>query len=65
MTEVGGLPRGVVDVWQATGASSVLQYTWDTLRNSNTQMGGSYKPRMRFDRMLLKTAEKGGGSTER
>ncbi|CAG0904768.1 unnamed protein product [Cyprideis torosa] len=47
-----GLPNNVVDVWEATGASDVFRYTWDSMRNSNIGMRG---PRLRFDRMYLKS----------
>ena len=49
-----GLPASIIDVWEHLGRRKDVQYTWDTLRNTNVQIGGKFKPRMRFDRVLLR-----------
>merc|ERR1712059_227370 len=55
LADVGGLPRGVKDVWQVCGARKEVQYTWDMIRNSNLQANfGKFRPRCRFDRIYLK-----------
>lgn len=36
--------------------NSLLQWTWDTMRNTNKQMSGTYKPRCRFDRVYFRPA---------
>jgi len=53
-----GLPRGTVDLWQATGSRREALYTWDTMRNGNAgrYMTGRGKPRLRFDRFYLRGA---------
>jgi tyrosyl-DNA phosphodiesterase 2 len=53
---IGGLPKGVHDVWESTGKRKECAYTWDTLRNSNLVMNGKYKPRCRFDRLYYRGA---------
>ncbi|XP_076031726.1 tyrosyl-DNA phosphodiesterase 2-like [Oratosquilla oratoria] len=52
VTQVG-LPEGVHDMWETCGSRKECKYTWDTLRNTNKEMGGKFKPRMRFDRVYL------------
>ena len=52
-----GLPPNIKDVWEELGKRKDVQYTWDCLRNTNLQMPGKFKPRMRFDRVLVKEAE--------
>ena len=42
------------DVWVATGSRKEVEHTWDTLRNTNTEIPGKFKPRMRFDRVYLR-----------
>ncbi|CAG0894152.1 unnamed protein product, partial [Cyprideis torosa] len=51
-SEVTSLPIDFVDVWEATGASDVFKYTWDSMRNTNIGFRG---PKLRFDRMYLKS----------
>ncbi|CAL4062743.1 unnamed protein product, partial [Meganyctiphanes norvegica] len=52
VTQVG-LPSGVFDLWEACGRRPECRYTWDTMRNTNKEIGGRFKPRMRFDRVYL------------
>ncbi|KAL5106237.1 Tyrosyl-DNA phosphodiesterase 2 [Taenia crassiceps] len=58
--ELGGLPEGMVDVWQVCGARREAKATWDPRRNPNLQLdhpqssGPLSRPPaegMRFDRM--------------
>lgn len=57
-TEVAkvGIPDGVEDLWVALGKRKECQYTWDTMRNTNLQMSGKFKPRCRFDRVYFRTS---------
>ncbi|GAA51609.1 tyrosyl-DNA phosphodiesterase 2 [Clonorchis sinensis] len=53
VSQLGGLPAGLQDVWEQTGARPELKSTWDPVRNSNA---GRYVPAKhpqshRFDRM--------------
>ncbi|KAK3925650.1 Tyrosyl-DNA phosphodiesterase 2 [Frankliniella fusca] len=50
----GGLPNGVVDLWEAGGSRPECRYTWDMTRNTNTELSGRFKPRCRFDRVYLR-----------
>jgi len=54
-----GLPENVQDVWVATGSRKEVEYTWDTLRNNNTEIPSKFKPRMRFDRVYLRPSNAG------
>lgn len=50
IAEVGSLPAGVCDLYEATGSRKECAYTWDTMRNSNCKIPGKFRPRFRFDR---------------
>uniref|UniRef100_A0A5S6QXT7 Endo/exonuclease/phosphatase domain-containing protein n=1 Tax=Trichuris muris TaxID=70415 RepID=A0A5S6QXT7_TRIMR len=56
--EVGTLPEGIVDLWEANGSPVGEKYTWDGIRNGNIAskggVGKSYRPRCRFDRIYMK-----------
>ncbi|RWS22985.1 hypothetical protein B4U80_02823 [Leptotrombidium deliense] len=58
LKSLGGLPNGVVDVWQATGCRKECEYTWDMTRNDNLEWRSSGKkgmpPRCRFDRIFFR-----------
>ena len=53
------LLSGQKDVWVATGSRKEVEYTWDTLRNNNTEIPSKFKPRMRFDRVYLRPSNAG------
>ncbi|XP_062596386.1 tyrosyl-DNA phosphodiesterase 2-like [Saccostrea cucullata] len=53
LKEVGGIPSGVCDVWEATGSRKECLYTWDMMRNTNLVFD-KFKPRCRFDRLYLR-----------
>ena len=57
-TEVAkvGIPDDVEDLWISLGKRKECQYTWDTLRNTNLQMSGKFKPRCRFDRVYFRAS---------
>ncbi|XP_043921684.1 tyrosyl-DNA phosphodiesterase 2 isoform X2 [Protopterus annectens] len=55
VTKVGGLPAGVVDVWEFLGKPEHCRYTWDTKMNSNKN--AAYKCQLRFDRILFRNAK--------
>lgn len=59
LTEVGGIPKDIQDVWIACGQRDELKYTWDMVRNDNTIINGKFKPRARFDRVYFKPAKNG------
>ncbi|KAK3525429.1 hypothetical protein QTP86_031555 [Hemibagrus guttatus] len=57
VAQVGGLPPGVVDVWEELGKQEHCRYTWDTKMNNNKDV--SYISRCRFDRIYLRPAKTG------
>ncbi|XP_071545260.1 tyrosyl-DNA phosphodiesterase 2-like isoform X2 [Panulirus ornatus] len=52
----GVLPSSVFDLWEACGRRQECRWTWDTMRNTNRNMPGHFKPRLRFDRVYMKPA---------
>ncbi|XP_023321755.1 tyrosyl-DNA phosphodiesterase 2-like [Eurytemora carolleeae] len=54
LQEVGGLPPGARDCWEACGRRKEAEFTWDISRNTNLEWPGKFKPRCRFDRIYLK-----------
>lgn len=59
MSEIGGLPPNVDDVWITTGKRKEVEYTWDMMRNDNLPYYDpsnkrGFKPRMRFDRVFVR-----------
>lgn len=55
VVKVGGLPAGIVDVWEFLGKPDHCHYTWDTKMNSNNN--AVYKCQLRFDRILFRDAK--------
>ncbi|VDQ12900.1 unnamed protein product [Trichobilharzia regenti] len=57
VTMLGGLPEGIVDVWEKCGRLPELRTTWDPMRNSNarSQFKGIPRPHLtfRYDRMYV------------
>ncbi|CAL8093747.1 unnamed protein product [Calicophoron daubneyi] len=49
--QVGGVPKSIVDVWEATGSSANLHDTWDPKRNRNARLLSSDSASFRYDRM--------------
>ncbi|KAF7255329.1 hypothetical protein EG68_07873, partial [Paragonimus skrjabini miyazakii] len=55
--ELGGLPNGISDAWEASGSRPELRITWDPVRNSNAGRFSKYVPKKsqshgcRYDRM--------------
>ena len=47
---LGGLPAGVRDVWEQLGSRKEVEHTWDMQRNTNLEMPGKRKPRLRSHR---------------
>lgn len=43
-------------MWITCGSRKECQYTWDTMRNTNSQIPSKFKPRCRFDRMYLRNS---------
>lgn len=54
LNSIGGLPKGIHDIWQSTGSRKECTWTWDMTRNTNLRWQGKFKPRCRFDRMYFK-----------
>ncbi|XP_071942489.1 tyrosyl-DNA phosphodiesterase 2-like [Antedon mediterranea] len=54
---IGGLPGGIVDLWEMFGSPEESRYTWDVKRNNNLDWQFASKPRIRFDRLFLKQAK--------
>jgi len=52
-----GLPPNIKDVWEFLGRRKEAQYSWDTMRNTNLQLPGKFKPRMRFDRVYIRESQ--------
>merc|ERR1712198_709827 len=52
--ELGGIPEGILDVWEVTGKRPEAKYTWDLTRNDNLLWEGKFKPRCRFDRIFMR-----------
>ena len=57
MTSIGGLPRGISDVWESTGSRKEAAYTWDMTRNTNLTWNAKFRPRCRFDRLYYRGNE--------
>lgn len=57
ISSIGGLPNGVIDVWEATGKKPECNYTWDMLRNDNLTIQSKFKPRCRFDRIWVRDSK--------
>ncbi|XP_037081097.1 tyrosyl-DNA phosphodiesterase 2-like isoform X2 [Pollicipes pollicipes] len=57
VTAVGGLPAGVSDLWERCGRRKEVEFTWDMQRNTNLEMPGRFKPRLRFDRVYLRATD--------
>jgi len=57
LQDVGGVPAGVADVWEAAGRRPEAMYTWDLQRNDNLDWSQRYRPRCRFDRLYYRPAD--------
>jgi endonuclease/exonuclease/phosphatase family metal-dependent hydrolase len=44
----------LLDSWEVVGSPKDLKFTWDMTLNDNLAMEGSFLPRMRLDRILVK-----------
>nr|DBA24504.1 TPA: hypothetical protein GDO54_012145 [Pyxicephalus adspersus] len=55
--KIGGLPCPIFDIWEFLGKPERCRYTWDTTINNNLKL--PYPCRMRFDRILYRTAVDG------
>ncbi|XP_002732161.1 tyrosyl-DNA phosphodiesterase 2-like [Saccoglossus kowalevskii] len=52
ITQIGGLPDSIGDVWQMCGSPEDAQFSWDITKNDNLDM--PFKPKCRFDRLFLR-----------
>ncbi len=57
LAEIGGIPDGLLDIWEVTGKRPEAKHTWDMSRNDNLEMQGKYKPKLRFDRMYMRHSQ--------
>ncbi|XP_033125743.1 tyrosyl-DNA phosphodiesterase 2-like [Anneissia japonica] len=57
VSRMGGIPGGIVDLWELFGRPEDSKYTWDTQQNNNLNWPYPNKPRIRFDRLFLRQAE--------
>ncbi|GAB1609208.1 tyrosyl-DNA phosphodiesterase 2-like [Argonauta hians] len=57
LSQVGGLRKKMVDMWEATGSRPEAKNTWDTSRNDNKVMPSKFQPKCRFDRIYLRSAD--------
>ena len=58
LSEVGGIPVNVIDMWEEAGRRPEAQYTWDTTRNDNLEWKLKFKPRCRFDRLYCRSTDR-------
>ncbi|XP_067094814.1 tyrosyl-DNA phosphodiesterase 2 isoform X1 [Osmerus mordax] len=61
VSELGGLPWGIRDVWESLGCPKDCSFTWDMLTNDNNDL--PFPARFRFDRLFLQQAVKGWRAT--
>lgn len=55
VASVGGVPEGMVDVWEACGSIPATCYTWDMSINDNLDFTDvPRKPKCRFDRVYVR-----------
>jgi len=56
LAAIGGIPSGIVDLWEASGKRKEAQFTWDMSLNDNKEMppGAKFKCRCRFDRLYMR-----------
>lgn len=64
LAAIGGSPKGVCDLWEATGSRKECQYTWDLTRNTNLTWNQKFKPRCRFDRLFFRPNSQGSSQVE-
>ena len=57
LSAFGGLPSGVVDAWEESGRPADAQYSWDVRLNDNLDWPYPNKPRIRFDRFFVRSAQ--------
>lgn len=48
---------GVVDAWEESGRPADAQYSWDVRLNDNLDWPYPNKPRIRFDRFFVRSAQ--------
>lgn len=58
VTQIGGLPNNILDIWEFLGKPKHCRYTWDT--NCNSNLDANFKCKLRFDRIFFRTAAEGG-----
>ena len=58
MSEVGGLPEGVLDMWEVTGKRQIVKFTWEVTKNDNLEWSAPFRPKCRFDRMYFRHGNK-------
>ncbi|XP_064596734.1 tyrosyl-DNA phosphodiesterase 2-like [Liolophura sinensis] len=54
ITDVGGLPDNILDLWEITGSRPEHQYTWDYWQGQLNHVKVAKETRFRFDRIYLR-----------
>ncbi|XP_077990781.1 tyrosyl-DNA phosphodiesterase 2-like [Glandiceps talaboti] len=54
ISDIGGLPGDINDVWQMCGSPPDAQYSWDISKNDNLDWRFKNKPKCRFDRLFMR-----------
>ncbi|KAJ7382512.1 Tyrosyl-DNA phosphodiesterase 2 [Desmophyllum pertusum] len=57
VSAIGGLPNGIVDAWEESGSPADAKFTWDVSINDNLDLKYRNKPRLRFDRLFVRSAQ--------
>ncbi|PVD32224.1 hypothetical protein C0Q70_07656 [Pomacea canaliculata] len=57
LESIGGIPSGIVDLWETTGRRKEARSTWDTFRNDNLGYEGHSRAALRFDRLYMRPAK--------
>ncbi|KAL9963274.1 hypothetical protein ACROYT_G032458 [Oculina patagonica] len=59
VSAIGGLPSGIVDVWEECGRPPNSQFTWDMTINDKIGSPNPYRPRIRLDRLFVRSGQAG------
>lgn len=57
LTQIGGIPQNIYDIWEVTGKRRDAEFTWDMQRNDNLEWSFRNKPKKRFDRLYVRHSE--------
>ena len=57
VSSTGGLPNGIVDAWEQNGRPKNTEFTWDMTKNDNLDFPHRRKPKLRFDRLFVRSGQ--------